>query len=149
MSTPKTPTTKQYQHYLESYGPDLQKWPDVDLKDAAHWLANSVDMQDEIAAQTQLDALLYASLDDIKAPRDLSEKILSMRDAEEDAPSNMFGFIGTFSARAYAPLFAAAFVGVLLGVYLPEFLLSENSTSADEIILYESFIDWDGETDNG
>ncbi len=151
MTNSKTPTTEQYQRYLESYGPDLQRWPNIDLADAANWLASNAAAQDELAEQTQLDTLLFASLDGIKAPNGLSEKILSSLEDEDekDTSTNILDFRQPFSARAFAPLFAAAFVGILLGAYLPEFLLPDNSATTDDIILYESFIDWDGEIDNG
>lgn len=148
MSNHSSANETTYLRYLQSYGADIHKWPDVDLAEAARWLANADARQVEDAAQ--IDALLETAFNQIKTPSALHAHILAAVTPKPEKTADM-GWMLAFrpTLRPIASLIAATFIGVALGTYMPDFVLNDSIASQEDYVLYENFIEWDGDSDNG
>ncbi|WP_025897734.1 hypothetical protein [Sneathiella glossodoripedis] len=148
MTDEKMQRYRRYQEYLSIYGADILKWPDVDLADASRWLRQTEEIQQALEEEKELDFLLTQSLEQIKAPEGLMQKILQDTPRQENAQTTFIKHKKGLRAQALAPFVAAAFMGILLGAYLPQFLLDQTADTFDDLILQETFIEWEGSLEN-
>ena len=155
MSNPSSATNAQYFRYLQSYGANIDKWPDVDRAHAAQWVADNAHA--EAHEEAQLDAFLSTAFSQIETPSSLKANILSAAtqkteettDDVDDVDDISWQMAFTPNFRPIASLVAATFMGIMLGVYMPSFLLNDTTTTQEDYVLYENFIEWDGDSDNG
>ncbi|OUR80709.1 hypothetical protein A9Q83_00245 [Alphaproteobacteria bacterium 46_93_T64] len=145
----KTPLDEtRMQEILEIYGADENRWPEEARASMADWLKQSESARKHLKAASEFDKLLDKEFKSVIAPSHLYGAVL--QDAENLYRSRKWyhRMWQNPSLRPAGGFFAAIIVGIGLGWYSPNLLISEQTFELDEISLSDSVLEWEVDNEN-